>query len=70
MTIRKPSIPVVHTTDKTTNLAFAAIRETLEIMTGVRNGTAQINQLPSAATNDEIITKINEIIAKLNYSGQ
>lgn len=70
MTIRKPSIPVVQTTDKTANLAFAAMRETLEIMTGVRNGTSQINQLPSTATNTEIITAINEIIAKLNYSGQ
>jgi hypothetical protein len=70
MTIRKPSIPVVHTTDKTTNLAFAAIRETLEIMTGVRNGTSQIDQLPPGATSAQVIDKINEIIAKLNYSGQ
>jgi len=70
MTIRKPSIPVVNSTDKTTNLAFAAIRETLEIMTGVRAGTSQINQLAPGATNAEIIAKVNEIIAKLNYSGQ
>lgn len=70
MTIRKPSIPVVHTTDKTVNLSFAAIRETLEIITGVRAGTSQINQLPTGATSDEIVAKVNEIIAKLNYSGQ
>lgn len=70
MTIRKPSIPVVNSADKTTNLAFAAIRETIEIMTGVRAGTSQINQLAPGATNDEIIAKVNEVIAKLNYSGQ
>lgn len=68
--MKKPSIPVVHNNDKTVNLAFAAIRETLEIMTGVRPGTNQINQLPTNATNAEIIAKINEIVARLNYSGQ
>ena len=68
--IKKPSIPPYSSSDKTLTQVLNAVRENIEIMTGVRNGTAQINQLPPAATNAEIVVKINEIIAALNYSGR
>ena len=68
--IKKPAIPPYSSSDKTLTQVLNAVRENIEIMTGVRNGTSQINQLPLAATNEEIVVKINEIIAALNYSGK
>lgn len=68
--IKKPAIPPYSSADKTLTQAMTAMRENIEIMTGVRPGTAQINQLSSSATTAQIITKVNEIIAALNYSGR
>lgn len=68
--IKKPAIPPYTSADKTLTQVVTAMRENIEIMTGVRPGTHQMNQLPPGATNDEVIAKINEIIAALNYSGQ
>lgn len=68
--IKKPAIPPYTSADKTLTQVVTAMRENIEIITGVRPGTSQINQLAPGATNDEIIAKVNEIIAKLNYSGQ
>jgi hypothetical protein len=68
--IKKPAIPPYSSSDKTLTQVLNAVRENIEIMTGVRNGTSQINQLPPAATNAEIVVKLNEIIAALNYSGR
>lgn len=68
--IKKPAIPPYSSADKTLTQVVTAMRENIEIMTGVRPGTRQINQLPTGATNEQIISKINEIIVTLNYSGQ
>lgn len=68
--IKKPAIPPYSSADKTLTQAMTAMRENIEIITGVRPGTAQINQLGNTATTAQIITKINEIIAALNYSGR
>lgn len=68
--IKKPAIPPYSSADKTLTQAITAMRENIEIMTGARPGTRQINQLGTTATNDEIIAKINEIVVALNYSGQ
>lgn len=40
-----------------------AIKETLELLTGQRGGA--IEPLPATATTAQIITKINEIISRL-----
>lgn len=68
--IKKPAIPPYSSNDKTLTQVLNAVRENIEIVTGVRPGTSQINQLPPAATNAEIVDKINQIIAALNYSGR
>lgn len=68
--IKKPAIPPYSSADKTLTQAMTAMRENIEIITGVRPGTTQINQLENTATTAQTITKINEIIAALNYSGR
>jgi hypothetical protein len=69
MGIKKPGIPAVNTTDRTLNQSIAAIKECVEIITGARVGIPEINTLPASATNAQIISKINEIIQRLNASG-
>ena len=64
---KKPSIPPASSSDQSVNQAILAIKENIEIMNGSRGG--EIGQLGSDATTATIISKINEIIAKLNVSG-
>lgn len=64
--IKKPGIPAVPNHDPATYNLLATLKETLEIMTGVRGG--KMTTLASTATNAQIISKINEIVNKLNAS--
>lgn len=69
MAIRKPGIPAVNTTDRTLNQSIAAIKECVEIITGARVGVTEIHTLGATATLSEVISKVNEIIQRLNASG-
>jgi len=66
---KKPAIPVLDSKDRTLNQVLAAVKENIEVITGARAGSAQINTLDSTATTAQIIAKINEIIGRLNYDG-
>lgn len=70
MTFRKPGIPAVHTPDRTLNQAISAIKENVETITGARLGIGEIVTLDPTATLSDVISKVNEIIARLNASGQ
>jgi hypothetical protein len=65
---RKPGIPPVNTPDKTLNQAISALKENVEIITGARLGVGEIRLLEATATNEQIISKINEVITRLNVS--
>lgn len=69
MAIKKPGIPAVNTTDRTLNQSIAAIKECMEIITGARVGIQEIHTLQDNATTNQIISKINEIVQRLNASG-
>lgn len=64
MNTKKPGIPTVPNKDPDTYNVLSTLKETVEILTGVRGG--KITTLASTATTAQIITKINEIITKLN----
>ena len=64
--MKKPGIPAVPTKDPDTYNVLSTLKETVEILTGVRGG--KLSTLPSTATTAQIISKINEIINKLNAS--
>lgn len=66
---KKPAIPVLNSTDRTLNQVIAAVKENIEVITGARAGSSQIQTLDSTATTAQIIAKINEIIGRLNYDG-
>lgn len=44
------------------------MKQVLDHLTGTRSG--EIIALPSTATTADIIAKINEIVARLNFSGE
>jgi hypothetical protein len=64
---KKPAIPAVNFSDAAVSQAISALKENVEIITGARGG--EIGSLASGASNTDIISKINEIIVKLNVSG-
>jgi hypothetical protein len=65
-TIKKPGIPAVPNSDVATYNLLASLKETVEIMTGVRGDP--LKPLASTATTTQIILKINEIVSRLNAS--
>jgi tripartite-type tricarboxylate transporter receptor subunit TctC len=66
---KKPGIPAINLPDRTLNQMLSAMRENLGIITGAIQGIGEIDQLSSTATTAQIISKINEIIKRLNASG-
>jgi hypothetical protein len=67
---KKPAIPVVTSGEKAVVSALSAIRENIELINGMRPGIDPLAQLSSTAATSDIITKINQIIARLNYTGK
>ena len=45
------------------------VKQSIEMLTGVRNGLEELDGLPREASLTEAVAKINEIIARLNASG-
>lgn len=64
---KKPGIPAVNFSDTAVSQAISAMKENIEIMTGARGG--ELGALDNSATTSQIISKINEIVARLNVSG-
>ena len=69
-TSRKPAIPSTQTLPPDLARIIAPIKENVEILTGVRHGTAPLSQIPTNASLNQIIAAINAIIIRLNATGQ
>lgn len=61
--MKKPAIPQVPQGNQPRTAFDQAIKESLEIVTGRRAG--RIEPLPAGASTDDVIAKVNEIIARL-----
>lgn len=66
---KKPGIPSVSIQDQTLSGVVSALKENIEIITGARIGVGEISSLGVPATNDQIVAKLNEVIRRLNVSG-
>ena len=62
---KKPPIPEVRSTDPNDYLFRKSVKDTLEAMTGVRDG--QIAPLQAPASIDDLTRKVNEIVARINF---
>ena len=45
------------------------VKETLEMLTGAKAGMAELKGLEHRASNEQIVSKLNEVIRRLNASG-
>ena len=64
--MKKPAIPsTLSIQDRSIAAIVGPMKENIEILTGVREGL--IAPLPSDATTAQIISKINEVILRLNF---
>lgn len=70
MAIQKQSIPGLSNMSAEMQRVLIPIKQNIEIMTGTAIGMKPIEQLASTATLADAINKINEIIVRLNQSGQ
>ena len=66
--MKKPAIPaVMGVSDPVARSLLVAMKENVEVITGVRG--SEIKSLPANATLSDCISKINEIIGRINSSG-
>lgn len=61
----KPSIPVVATGQGAVDRCFAAIKKTLDEMTGSSRNVAKLDPLPATATLGDVIARLNAIVDRL-----
>jgi hypothetical protein len=63
--MKKPAIPsVMGVSDPVARNLLAAIKENIEVTNGIRGG--ELKTLPTNATLSDCISKINEIIERIN----
>lgn len=62
--MKKPSIPAINTDDPKVSALLRPIKENIEIISGVRGGS--LTNLPTNATLSDVISKLNELINRLN----
>lgn len=61
---KKPGIPAIPQVSLELQTMLQSMKENIELITGVRGGN--IGSLSSTATLSETITKVNELITRLN----
>jgi hypothetical protein len=70
MANKHQAIPPVTTKDADLAQALTALKNNVELINGSRPGTSQLRQLSTTATQAQIITAVNQIIARLNFAGE
>lgn len=66
---RKPAIPSAHTDNQALNQILSAMKENLDVITGSLTTVKEIKTLDGSETLAQVITKVNEIIRRLNVTG-
>ena len=70
MAVRKPGIPTITTPDQNIGRVLQALKENVEIITGARTGFSTIATLPGDAALTTVIAKLNEVIGRINATGE
>lgn len=67
--MKKPSIPATGNLPPEIARVIDPIKTNVELMTGARPGSTSLQELDSAATLADAVTKINQILSRINQSG-
>lgn len=59
------SIPVVQTGDQNTRMAHQRVKERLDIMAGLTKNTLPLDPLPTTASLADVISRMNEILERM-----
>lgn len=66
--IRKPSIVIVGVPQEIAR-ALQPVKTILEMITGATGNAPELKGLKPTASNEQIVSKLNEVIRRLNASG-
>lgn len=68
----EPRKPIITTSglDPNTARVLEPVRQTLEMLTGVRSNVRELKGISKDATKEQIIAAVNAIMARLNASGK
>jgi hypothetical protein len=67
--MKKPAIPATSGLPQELTRVLDPIKTNIEIMTGARPGVSPIVQLGSSAQLSDLISKVNEVISRINQTG-
>lgn len=65
----KPGIPSTNSLPIELSRVIEPIKQNVEIITGARPGLKDLSSLSSTATLADVITKVNQILSRINHSG-
>lgn len=66
--MRKPTITTVGFSAELAK-ALEPVKQSVEMITGARVGMPELKGLPKTATLEQVIARLNDVIARLNASG-
>lgn len=66
---RKPSITTSGLPPQLAK-ALEPVKQSIEMITGARAGISEVKGLSSGASLEDVVKKVNEIIARINASGR
>ena len=67
--MKKPSIPGTSSLSQELARILEPIKQNIEVITGARPGVSEIQPLASTASLSDVISKVNELISRINQSG-
>jgi len=67
--MKKPAIPGTSSLSQDLARVIEPIKQNVEIITGARPGMSGVTPLASTASLSDVISKVNELISRINQSG-
>jgi hypothetical protein len=67
--MKKPAIPGTASLPSQMAQIIEPIKANVELITGARPGSIEVTALASNASLSDVITKVNQILSRINQSG-
>jgi hypothetical protein len=67
--MKKPAIPATGSLPRELSQILEPLKTNVELITGARPGSTSLTPLGSDAVLSDVITKVNQILSRINQSG-